>query len=1036
MKKTAWMAFLFSAFVCGSGYAAADINLKYIPKKGYMSEKYAANWTQALLTGNGIMGAMEMGRPFNDTIIINHALLYRPQTAPKTPVSQGKHLDEIRKIMLGGDFQKAADYIVNLSFNEGYGAKIWTDSYIPAFDIFIAQKDNKYQAGRFARTVDFETGIAESKWTDGNAYFSRQTFVSRKDNVVVTRLTSSKDSLINCSISLRERVNKEWWGGIDPRPSKETHGVRIGASDGYLTYESIFDHQIPGLIKGYQGVSRIINHGGKMTCLHGRATITGANEVLILTRVEPDFKDTIADFTPIISELGKLSDNFDELLDAHVKIHKELFDRVSIDLGGNSETSTLSTEKMLNKAYSGVFDLALVEKQFYAARYHLISCIGINPPNLQGIWGGTTSAPWSGDFTTNGNLPVAVSSLLSANLPELMLPTFNMLEGHMKDFQTNAKVLFNSDGIHVPSRLSSHGLNNHFDGTWPMTFWTAGAAWYAMYYYDYYLYTGDKEFLRNRAMPFMEKAAKFYEDFLIKGTNGKYMFIPSYSPENNPSNNSSQACINATMDVMAANQLLTNCIAASDTLGINADKVAKWKQMLADMPPYEVNKDGVLREWMWPGIEENQAHRHVSHLYGLFDMMDPIIKNDTALQTACRNVIEQRMKIRRQDNGGEMVFGLVQLGNAASNLHEAETSYDILGWLSEKYWNTNLFTYHNPGDLFNCDLTGGFQQFVIKMLAYSEPGEVYLLPALPRKLPKGKISGLLLRGDIKLAQLSWDSNDVKAELQSDTAQTIKVFMQNDISSFEVTGATASKISDKVLQLTLTKGVPANIHIVMAVSGLITFDPTEKIHDATLTYDINVPISDTDYQCMSFKPNMVPAYHAFLLQPYDLTDNLGTCTSTKNVKFCNINADGSVYDGYTTNTSDTNWGGWFDIDGNVCKWGDKSYAFCDFSTTDMSFTLGRYPKRAVAGDKMTIRQAFIYKNNARVTFLMNLNFVAADQKAEITNTEITTGPTGIFVPTSTVDSKAVYDLQGRMVDKTGKAKLRKGVYISNRHIFVK
>ena len=34
---------------------------------------------------------------------------------------------------------------------------------------------------------------------------------------------------------------------------------------------------------------------------------------------------------------------------------------------------------------------------------------------------------------------------------------------------------FNCQGIHVPSRFSSHGLNNHFDATWPMTFWLAGA---------------------------------------------------------------------------------------------------------------------------------------------------------------------------------------------------------------------------------------------------------------------------------------------------------------------------------------------------------------------------------------------------------------------------------------------------------------------------------------------------------------------------------------------------------------------------------
>lgn len=219
-------------------------------------------------------------------------------------------------------------------------------------------------------------------------------------------------------------------------------------------------------------------------------------------------------------------------------------------------------------------------------------------------------------------------------------------------------------------------------------------------------------------------------------------------------------------------------------------------------------------------------------------------------------------------------------------------------------------------------------------------------------------------------------------------------------------------------------------------GFVTFDPNEGVHNATMTYYVNIPVSATDYQCISFKPDLLPVYHAFQLEPDELSANLGKYSSTKSVRFCNINADGSIYSGYTTNTSDTNWGGWFDINGNVCNWGDKSYAYCDFNTGDMSLTLGRYPNKAVQGDTMTIRQAFVYKRKTRVTFQMKLNFVAADQKAEITKTEVTTETTGVSAPTNAVSSHAVYDLQGRMVDRTGKAPLPKGVYISNGHVLVK
>ena len=49
-----------------------------------------------------------------------------------------------------------------------------------------------------------------------------------------------------------------------------------------------------------------------------------------------------------------------------------------------------------------------------------------------------------------------------------MLPYFDFLEAHMVEFRDNARRLYGCRGIHVPSRASTHGWNNHFDATWPM----------------------------------------------------------------------------------------------------------------------------------------------------------------------------------------------------------------------------------------------------------------------------------------------------------------------------------------------------------------------------------------------------------------------------------------------------------------------------------------------------------------------------------------------------------------------------------------
>jgi hypothetical protein len=420
-----------------------------------------------------------------------------------------------------------------------------------------------------------------------------------------------------------------------------------------------------------------------------------------------------------------------------------------------------------------------LEKVFDAARYAVLSSSGDVFPNLQGIWTGTCSPPWSADFTMNGNVQCALAADLSGNLAECLEPYFRFLEAHLEEFRENARRLYGCRGIHVPSRASTHGLNNHFDATWPMTFWTAGAAWAARFYYDYALYTGDRDFLAKRAVPFMKEAALFYEDFLLEGPDGKLLFSPSYSPENNPANSPSQACVNATMDVAAARELLANLIAVCESLGTDAAGVQRWQAMLDKLPAYQINADGAVKEWTTPLLDDNYAHRHVSHLYALYAGMPADIAADAALRKAFLVALQQRMEVRRRENGGEMAFGLVQMGLAAASLREAGMAYEIVDWLTNNFWRSNLVSTHNPHDLFNTDICGGLPAVVLRMLVDSRPGHVDLLPALPPQWPNGSLAGTRCVGNIEVRELRWSPQEITATLRSGSARTVEVSLPNE-----------------------------------------------------------------------------------------------------------------------------------------------------------------------------------------------------------------------------------------------------------------
>ena len=754
------------------------------PERGFVSSQAATNWEHALTSGNGKFGALVYGQPLDETIVLNHARLFMPLHAPLPPVDTGIHLKEIRRLLADGKYQRAADLVVELSQPEGFGAKRWTDPFVPACDIRV-QMGADGAVANYARSIDFATGVAAVNWTEARGAFQRQLFVSRPDDVIVLAIKAPKPGALDCELQLTPRAPKGQGGWGAEKAFKEGIGESLATAEtGWLTYRSSFRRRWPGSLQGYEVVARVVVRGGTSTGEGGKIIVRGADEVLVLSRIGllPDYSRS--NVAALKAGLAEVKSDFPALLARHAQVHGEMFNRARLDLGGATDRR-LTAEELLAKSRDVKFPCALLEKEFDAARYAVISSSGELFPNLQGLWSGTYGPPWSGDFTLNGNVQSAIGANLSANLAECLLPFFDFLEAHLPEFRTNAQRLYRCRGIHVPSRASTHGWNNHFDGTWPMTFWTAGAGWMAHFYYDYYLYTGDRKFLRERALPFMKEAALFYEDFLVPGPDGKLVFSPSYSPENQPANSDSQACINAAMDLGVARELFRNCIAASQALGLGADDIVRWRALAAKLPDYQIGPDGAVKEWSTPLLEDNQAHRHASHLYELFSGLPDEIATDIRLRTAFGVALEKRLDVRRAEFApggkgpkgrppGEMAFGIVQQGLAAASLRKGEACGEIVNWLSHHYWRPNLMTTHNPNQYFNADLCGGLPALITRMLVDSQPGWIDLLPATPRDWPAGKIEGIRARGQVEVSRLAWNGNGVRAVLRSDIAQTVEV----------------------------------------------------------------------------------------------------------------------------------------------------------------------------------------------------------------------------------------------------------------------
>jgi alpha-L-fucosidase 2 len=268
------------------------------------------------------------------------------------------------------------------------------------------------------------------------------------------------------------------------------------------------------------------------------------------------------------------------------------------------------------------------------------------------------------------------------------------------------------------------------------------------------------------------------------------------------------------MDVAAAKELLENTITASRKLGKNAEKIPLWEKMLTKMPDYAIAENGIIKEWLTPKLGNNDAHRHSSQLYPLYDGLPDEIANSPELRSAFIKSVEDKLERYWKDNErGFMSFGIVQLGQVAASLGHGEIVHHCLQHLVNGFWLNNLASMHNRRTLFNMDISGGQPSVVIKALADSFPGKVRLLPALPKAWDKGTIEGILCRGAIELNRLHWDGNKVEAEMTSGKAQEITLVLPREINGITAEGVTIADGADtRERKLTLPAGEKVAIRI--------------------------------------------------------------------------------------------------------------------------------------------------------------------------------------------------------------------------------
>jgi len=733
-----------------------------IIKLNYPASFWGAMWRDALPSGNGETGASVYGGIHEETILITHTDLWWKGKTPELPDISSK-LSEVRELLLENKNFLADKLYSDELKNRKYSPVLSTP--LPLGDIKVIMP-LKHAFKNYSRDLNMDTGEVNVSWTDGHANYKRSLFVSRSENIIVYKISSDVKSGINASLYIdrHDVIDVRSNSGIlaNYLPQK----LEKSGNGSLLFYAAQNDDG-----KDFGAVAKLHLNGGKTSFDNEKIQIENADEVLILIKLFIK-GDRNVNWKQCVQELEKIVPSYDILLENHKLLHSCILNSASLNLF--TRTNESSNEELLMEAYKGRTTDELIEKMWNYGRYLLVSSSkeGGNPCHLYGLWCGEYEGLWAMNML-NENVQMIYWQALSGNMPELLLAVFDYYESQIEDYRTNAKNLYGCRGIFIPApTVPDSGLIKHLSSH--IIYWTGGAGWLSQHYFDYYLYTQDLNFLKLRAMPFMNEAALFYEDFLVVGNDGFYISFPSNSPENTPGNfwdgvgmgANMQTAINATMDFAIVKELLNNLISGAQISGVLIENIPKWDEMLQKIPPYQINKDGAVREWMHTDYLDNYHHRHESHLYPVFPGNEITRYNNPELFEAFSEAVKRRLVIGLKEQTG---WSLAHMANCYARMGKGEPSLECLEILSRTCLLNNLYTLHNdwrnmgigvdmPWAPVQLDANMGFCSAINEMLLFSSDEDIFILPALPSKWKKGEVKNLLAKRSIEVS-IKWDYDE-------------------------------------------------------------------------------------------------------------------------------------------------------------------------------------------------------------------------------------------------------------------------------------
>ncbi|MFA5817366.1 MAG: glycoside hydrolase family 95 protein [Bacteroidales bacterium] len=736
-------------------------------------EAPAKIWEEALPVGNGRLGAMVFGKNGEERIQLNEDTYW--SGGPYSTIVQGgyKVLPEIQKMIFEGNPIGAHKLFGR--YLMGYPVEQQKYQSIGNLHLFF---ENEKEVTDYKRWLDLETGITGVEYTVNGVKYKREVFSSVPDQVIIVRMTANKPGSITCRASLRGCRNQT-------HSNYATDYFRMDAvgNDGLMINGQSADYMgVVGALR-YKVQLRAIPEGGTIRMDDAEMIIDKANTVTLYIVAATNFvnyKDVSADQNARVEKYlaGLQGKSCAQIRDASVNDYGRLFNRVRLELPltGNS---WLPTDKRMT-GFATNSDPNLASLCYHFGRYLLISSSrpGTEPANLQGIWNDNMNPSWDSKYTTNINLEMNYWPVESGNLSDCAEPLIRLVRELTDQGSQVAKEHYGARGWVFHQNTDIWRVAAPMDGpTWG-TF-TVGGAWLTTHLWEHYLYTMDRNYLKD-IYPVMKGSVEFFMDFLVAHPNGKWLVTnPSNSPENPPKGPGykyfydevtgsyyfTTICYGSSMDMQILTDLFGYFGEASEILGVDQDFAQKVAAARARLVPPQIGKNGSLQEWTEDYDQMEDKHRHFSHMYGLYPGNVLSAKRTPQLVNAIKAVLEQR-------GDGGTGFSRGWKMSLWARLYDGDRANTIFkGYIKEQAYPQLFAKCYTP---LQVDGSLGVAAGITEMLMQSHEGVIDLLPALPKEWSTGQFKGVCARGAFELDMKWKDGKITSVEVLSKDGQGCRI----------------------------------------------------------------------------------------------------------------------------------------------------------------------------------------------------------------------------------------------------------------------